>query len=147
MEHLGAVFYFISSSSPSNHQRMNPSSSSSRLNQPDDEDSLDMERANLLTENQNGNGAARSELPDIPMCGFLSLKFYQPYFDVDTDDVVARATQSVLYCRRESNFMTLIGDRPDAYGPVWIATSLVFAISIAAHLHGFFSSWLKGKTW
>ncbi len=126
---------------------MKSNGSSNTLNRPDDDDSLDMERANLLAENNGGNSTSRTELPDIPMCGFLSLKFYQPYFDVDTEDVISRATQSVLYCRRDGNFMTLVGERPDAYGPVWIATSLVFATSVAAHLHGFFNSWLRGKTW
>ncbi len=126
---------------------MKSNGSSNAVNRLDDDDSLDMERANLLSENNGGNSTSRAELPDIPMCGFLSLKFYQPYFDVDTEDVFSRATQSVLYCRRDGNFMTLVGERPDAYGPIWIATSLVFATSIAAHLHGFFNSWLKGKTW
>jgi hypothetical protein len=113
-----------------------------------DDDELDMERANLIS-GKDTAGAATSgrNLPDIPLCGFLSLPYYQPYFDVDTTDVITRATQSVLHCRREVNFMQLIGDRPDAYGPVWIATSLVFAISIAAHLHGLFNAWLRGKTW
>ena len=61
-----------------------------------------------------------SEPPDIPFCGCLSVRYYQPYFDVDTDDVISRVLNAVLFCGREENFLTKIGNKPDAYGPFWV---------------------------
>lgn len=60
------------------------------------------------------------EMPDIPFCGCLSVRFYQPYFDVDTDDIVKRVSHAMFYCRREELFLTLVDEKPDAYGPVWV---------------------------
>eukprot|EP00640_Fibrocapsa_japonica_P000444 CAMPEP_0113952508 /NCGR_PEP_ID=MMETSP1339-20121228/90460_1 /TAXON_ID=94617 /ORGANISM="Fibrocapsa japonica" /LENGTH=379 /DNA_ID=CAMNT_0000961139 /DNA_START=75 /DNA_END=1215 /DNA_ORIENTATION=+ /assembly_acc=CAM_ASM_000762 len=103
------------------------------------------------------------ESPEPNMwCGCLSVRFYQKYVDVDTDDVVNRLKSSVLFCKMPhcvlartkawrfsqvaenpeseethqadegetqqppQNFLELLGDRPDAYGPFWVATTLVF---------------------
>lgn len=60
------------------------------------------------------------DTPDIPFCGCLSVRYYQPYFDVDTEDVTTRLKGSILYCRAENNFLATINDRPDAYGPFWV---------------------------
>ena len=62
----------------------------------------------------------QKEIPDIPFCGCLSVRYYQPYFDVDTADITARLWSANLYCRREQNFLTTIAERPDAYGPFWV---------------------------
>lgn len=61
------------------------------------------------------------EIPDIPFCGCLSVRYYQPYFDVDTSDVHARIANALLYCRRENTFISLFDDKPDAYGPFWVS--------------------------
>ena len=60
------------------------------------------------------------DVPDIPFCGCLSVRYYQPYFDVDTEDVKTRIAHAFIYCKREQNFLALIGDRPDLYGPFWV---------------------------
>jgi hypothetical protein len=70
------------------------------------------------------NNSSNTKEVEIPMCGFLSVTYYQPYFDVDTDDIFTRMTQSALYFNREKNFLGLIGDKPDAYGPVWVCINL-----------------------
>jgi hypothetical protein len=95
----------------------------------------------LLTENKS------SELPEIPMCGFMSVRFYQPYFDVDTADVTARLSNALFYCKRERNFLTIVGDKPDAYGPFWIATTAVFVIAVSSHVSNWLSSWMNGQNW
>ena len=69
------------------------------------------------------NNSSTKEV-EIPMCGFLSVTYYQPYFDVDTDDIFTRMTQSALYFNREINFLGLVGDKPDAYGPIWVNSCL-----------------------
>jgi hypothetical protein len=80
-----------------------------------EKDDLDTERSTLMQDTTKETG-----LKDIPLCGFLSVQYYQPYFDIDTSDVQARILQSTFYCRREQNFMTLIENKPDAYGPFWV---------------------------
>jgi hypothetical protein len=88
----------------------------------EENDELDNERSNLMRENKNeNNGGGGFPLRDIPMCGFLSVQYYQPLFDVDTVDVYNRILQSTFYCRRENNFLQYIGDKPDAYGPFWVS--------------------------
>ena len=89
------------------------------------EDLDSAQSANLLSEKQKEN-------QEIPFCGCLSVRYYQPYFDVDTVDVVSRITSSVLYCKREQNFLASIADRPDAYGPFWVRFHFVVVTTFNA---------------
>lgn len=86
---------------------------------------------------------------EIPFCGCLTVKYYQPFFDVDTKDIVSRIGSAVFYCRASSgeNFMSLTAEKPDAYGPFWIATSLVFTIAVTSHISRWVSSWMLGENW
>ena len=84
---------------------------------------------------------------EIPFCGCLSVRFYQPYFDVDTEDVLSRILNAIFYCQRNENFLTLIGDKPDAYGPIWISTTLVFIVAVVSNISGWLSSWMNGTEW
>jgi len=110
------------------------------MNEKDPEDLDGGQSANLISEKPK-------EQPDIPFCGCMSVRYYQPYFDVDTADVASRLTAAVIFCKSEQNFLSFIGDRPDAYGPFWISTTLVFTLAVASHLNGFLSSWMKGGSW
>ncbi len=58
---------------------------------------------------------------EIPMCGFLSVRYYQPYFDVDTSDVLARLSNSIMFLRRPETLLSLVGEKPDIYGPFWVS--------------------------
>jgi len=109
-----------------------------------DGDDIDSERSSLINGSQT---SSQGNIPEIPLCGFLSVQYYQPFFDVDTTDISARIMHSLLYCRRDQNFLATIGDKPDAYGPFWIATTLVFFVAVTSHLNKWFSSWMKGITW
>ena len=59
----------------------------------------------------------------------FSMQFYQQYFDVDTDDVLARVTHAITRPHAGS-FATLHGDNPDLYGPFWICATLIFLNSM-----------------
>jgi hypothetical protein len=91
------------------------SSSSNRLSSDESGDLDNAESANLM-------GEQPKEVPDIPFCGCLSVRYYQPYFDVDTSDVTSRLVSALLYCRREQNFLAATSSKPDAYGPFWVGT-------------------------
>ena len=71
---------------------------------------------------KNEKVLGRTDL-NIPFCGCLSIQYYRPYFDIDTIEVFDRMLNSVSYCRRDQTFLSLIGDRPDAYGPFWVSNS------------------------
>ncbi len=126
----------ISSTKPSNY------SNEIMMSQEEeqDEESLTMTKAGLL--DSKGN-----DMPEIPLCGCLSVRFYQPYFDVDTADVTSRIAHALFYCKREENFLAFIRDKPDAYGPLWIATTLVFCVAVSSHISSWLSSWMLGKNW
>jgi hypothetical protein len=90
---------------------------------------------------------AKEDESDVPMCGCLSVRYYQPYFDIDTGDITKRVTASVLYLKRDDSFMGIIRDKPDAYGPFWVSTTLVFVVAFTSHLSSWLASWMVGKNW
>eukprot|EP01041_Mallomonas_annulata_P001499 gene1499-2892_t len=108
----------------------------------DDAENMMSESATLLEGGRTGN-----EQPEIPFCGCLSIRYYQPFFDVDTTDIGTRLLNAVFFCRRETPFVALINEKPDAYGPFWISTTLVFTIAVTSHINSWLSSWIKGNTW
>ena len=111
----------------------------------EDDDNLDEMTVNVkLLDDSKKNTV---EIPDIPFCGCLSVRFYQPYFDVDTVDITNRLSSALFFCKREQSFISLCQDKPDAYGPVWISTTLVFLIGVTSHISGFLNSWLAGTSW
>ncbi|XP_023771421.1 uncharacterized protein LOC111920076 isoform X1 [Lactuca sativa] len=50
---------------------------------------------------------------------------YQPYFDVDTSDILARIKDSFFPFK--GTFSQKTATTPDLYGPFWICTTLIFA--------------------
>jgi len=60
----------------------------------DDDGEMTNESAGLLE-----SGLNTQNEPDIPFCGCLSVRYYQPFFDVDTSDVLSRISNSFFFCR------------------------------------------------
>jgi len=91
----------------------------------------------LLTPDEEKASSYRQNAP-LPggMCSCFSIDFYRPYFDVDTDDVVKRVKAAVFFFTPGGTpFVELIANgRSDAYGPFWIATTLVFIVSVTSHI-------------
>ena len=67
-----------------------------------------------------------------------NISFLQVYFDIDTDDIKNRLISSLNPLN--SNFIQLIKDKPDLYGPFWIYTTIIFIIAAS----GSFSKYLQG---
>lgn len=87
--------------------------------------------------NTTNNSDATAPKPS-GMCSCLSVAFYQPYFDVDTAAVRQRLTRSVTgFWNRD--FLDLIGDKPDLYGPFWILTTLIFVIGATSNFSAYLS--------
>lgn len=104
----------------------------------------------LLRESRQGESSPHNKAQDaeaMPFCGCMSVRYYQPYFDVDTTDVISRVSHSVMYCRRSETFMSDIAGKPDLYGPFWITTTLVFTVAFCSHMSAWLSSWMYGGNW
>ena len=64
---------------------------------------------------------------------FLTIKFYQQYFDVDTELVYTRLLNSVVP-RRSGNFIRdYVQPNPDFYAPIWIAVCILFCGQVLVH--------------
>jgi hypothetical protein len=84
----------------------------------------DDEEMNLGPHSSLLKGDVAKPEDSIPLCGCLSVRYYQPYFNVDTSDVLQRMWSSFFFCRREETFLEhIIVKSPDAYGPIWVKQS------------------------
>ena len=63
----------------------------------------DME-SSLMSKSQSDS---RSKPRDIPFCGCLSVQYYQPYFDIDTAEVLDRLMKSITFFAREPDVSAL----------------------------------------
>ena len=63
---------------------------------------------------------------------------YAAYFDVTTHDIKHRITSSVLHFNTPGGFREQVlktgNNKPDAYGPFWIAATLVFNIALSSNI-------------
>ncbi|XP_030381549.1 protein YIPF1 [Scaptodrosophila lebanonensis] len=71
---------------------------------------------------------------------FLTIEYYQQFFNVDTYMVLERIANSMIPKRAAGNYLRMnIGENPDLYGPFWITVTLIFSIAItgniASYLH------------
>jgi len=65
----------------------------------------------------------------------FTVEFYQPYFDVTTDDVKYRILSTID--PRNNEFFERIQGKPDIYGPFWIYTTLIFTLAASANFSNF----------
>uniref|UniRef100_A0A034W9N0 Protein YIPF n=1 Tax=Bactrocera dorsalis TaxID=27457 RepID=A0A034W9N0_BACDO len=66
---------------------------------------------------------------------FLTLEYYQQFFNVDTYVVIERIVNSMIPKRAGGNYLrSSIGQNPDLYGPFWITVTLIFSIAISGNI-------------
>ncbi|KAG6609410.1 YIPF1 protein [Phytophthora cinnamomi] len=73
----------------------------------------------------------------VGLCGCLSLAYYQPYFDVDTTDVQQRLLRALVPFKKDPTFAELALQSPDAYGPFWLSTTLIFCLASCSNAASF----------
>lgn len=61
------------------------------------------------------------------------LGYYQTYFNIDTTTVLQRMKRALLPLNVDSFFGE---ETPDLYTPFWIATSLVFLLTVCGDIFG-----------
>ncbi|KAK0395102.1 hypothetical protein QR680_001117 [Steinernema hermaphroditum] len=93
----------------------------------------------LVTDGPSPNAASKKN--------FLSLEYYQQFFDVDADQVQSRLLNSMVP-RFRSNFITdYVQPIPDLYGPFWVSVTLIFTTGIFGNLAKYIqSSGAAGQT-
>ncbi|XP_067637069.1 protein YIPF1 [Eurosta solidaginis] len=66
---------------------------------------------------------------------FLTMEYYQQFFNVDTFVVLERIVNSMIPKRASANYLrSNIGQNPDLYGPFWITVTLIFSIAISGNI-------------
>jgi hypothetical protein len=66
-----------------------------------------------------------------------STEYYAKYFDVDTNQVLERASKSLF---PKDNFVEVVGSNPDLYGPFWIPTTVIFLLFVTATIAKYISN-------
>ncbi|KAJ3053789.1 hypothetical protein HK097_003354 [Rhizophlyctis rosea] len=84
--------------------------------------------------------------PTVPVNrgAFWTVEYYAQFFDVDSSDVGQRMLASIL---PKSDFLQVIGEKPDLYGPFWIATSVIFALFITSSVAGSIAAYINSKSY
>lgn len=80
--------------------------------------------------------------PNVPKEGAhtyncLSFRFYAQFFDIDTEDVVARMKSLLLPL--QSRFFSTLNGRADMYGPFWISSTVIFTLGWTSNFAGWLS--------
>ncbi|PUU81967.1 hypothetical protein B9Z19DRAFT_1075900 [Tuber borchii] len=65
-----------------------------------------------------------------------SMEFYAQFFDVDTNEVLKRCW-AALFPR--ANFLDVLDDNPDLYGPFWITTTVVLILFLSSTIAQYFA--------
>eukprot|EP01097_Dermamoeba_algensis_P005081 TRINITY_DN3242_c0_g1_i1.p1 TRINITY_DN3242_c0_g1~~TRINITY_DN3242_c0_g1_i1.p1 ORF type:complete len:264 (-),score=58.39 TRINITY_DN3242_c0_g1_i1:151-942(-) len=74
---------------------------------------------------------------------FWDVEYYQDYFDVDTKDVALRMFKSAIPF--PPSFFEIIRDKPDAWGPFWITTTLVVLLACAGNFANYLKAYQEDK--
>ncbi|OUS46093.1 putative integral membrane Yip1 family protein [Ostreococcus tauri] len=86
--------------------------------------------------NESERGASAAAAPQRRRGWIFSLSYYQQFFDVDTEDVVKRAS-SVFTSPHRGDFLDqVVNGNPDLYAPIWGCATLVFLTALG-------SAWAK----
>mmetsp|Transcript_20602 Transcript_20602/g.62044 ORF Transcript_20602/g.62044 Transcript_20602/m.62044 type:complete len:370 (+) Transcript_20602:203-1312(+) len=75
---------------------------------------------------------------DSASYSLLNIKRYRRYFNVDTEEVVGRITDSVIGFWK-ADFFEKTTDNADLYGPFWVATTLIFVSAVTGNYASYLS--------
>ncbi|EDW62617.1 protein YIPF1 isoform X2 [Drosophila virilis] len=82
-----------------------------------------------------GSGAPADGAAGGARLSFLTMEYYQQFFNVDTYMVLERIVNSMIPKRAAANYLRMnIGENPDLYGPFWITVTLIFSIAISGNI-------------
>ncbi|EGR27970.1 hypothetical protein IMG5_185530 [Ichthyophthirius multifiliis] len=73
----------------------------------------------------------------LGICGFLQLEYYQPYFNITSNEIKQRVKSCFLPIKPD--FLNIIKQKPDLWGPFWILTTLIFMLYSCGNLSQYIS--------
>lgn len=87
--------------------------------------------------NNGGDNQNQTFLSKIFSC--LTVEGYRVYFDVSTADIQHRVVGTLRHFNDMGGMKehVLQGKSPDAYGPFWIATTLVFFVAVTSNMSAY----------
>ncbi|XP_013108110.1 protein YIPF1 [Stomoxys calcitrans] len=106
-----------------------------------------------MSSSGGGGGGKNTGLPEPATAtpsktSFLTIEYYQRFFDVDTLVVLERIANSMIPKRAPSNYLkSSIGQNPDLYGPFWITTTLIFCIAISGNIANYLQHQSETYQW
>lgn len=74
----------------------------------------------------------------VPVSTLLSFNYLQGYFDVNQNEIRDRLL--LVVSPHKASMAGVLAEKPDLYGPFWIATSLVFCLFAFGNLSGIFGA-------
>ncbi|GJT55201.1 protein YIPF1 [Tanacetum coccineum] len=86
-----------------------------------------------------------SEQPTPGWLKAFKITAYQPYFDVDTCDILERIKDSLFPFK--GTFSEKTASNPDLYGPFWICTTLIFLSASIGTSATYLADKLNHKDW
>ncbi|XP_055843463.1 protein YIPF1 isoform X1 [Episyrphus balteatus] len=79
---------------------------------------------------------------------FLTIEYYQQFFNVDTYMVLDRIASAMIPKRAPGNYLkSHIGTNPDLYGPFWITVTLIFSIAISGNIASYLQTANENYHW
>lgn len=75
---------------------------------------------------------------------WFSIAYFAQFFDVDTSEVVGRLKNAMLFVFQQDRFIDSLSEKPDFYGPFWLASSVACTIFAVSSLLDTISSNLAG---
>lgn len=85
----------------------------------------------------DGDDQIKLDESSRPKASMFSFKYYQSFFDVDTNQVVKRLTGALVPSPKYLKVGYLdshLRPLPDLYGPVWVCFTLIIAVAIGANI-------------
>lgn len=98
--------------------------------------------------NKDFSGGSPNEDNPSESVSFLSMKYYQQFFNVDTTMVLDRIAFAMIPKRAPNNYLKQhIGTNPDLYGPFWIIVTLIFSIAVSGNIANYLQNANESYHW
>eukprot|EP01083_Nonionella_stella_P243022 847193_1 len=89
---------------------------------------------------KNGNEKNNENNENNVSANCWNIQYYQPYFDVDTNQELQRLRKALLPFMSGEFFDTELNEKPDLYGPFWITTTLAFLMAAMGNFSAYINT-------
>eukprot|EP00483_Globobulimina_turgida_P011400 UN11422 len=93
-----------------------------------------------IGQGSNGNNKDTENDLNASNASCWHIEYYQPYFDIDTNQELQRLTKALLPFTGGEFFDPELNEKPDLYGPFWIITTLAFLMAAMGNFSAYINS-------